>query len=91
MLIGRHMTLLKESRGVAIGVPGVGGAGQSPPKFCRSANPIQTKGADYAPHTTVVRIQKSIYTSGKESFLAKFVDSKSQNKIIEPKLLPKTN
>ena len=37
-------------RGVARG--GGGPGGQSPPKFGRSVNTIQTRGADYAPHTT---------------------------------------
>ena len=36
-------------RGVARGGPG---GGQSPPEFGRSVNPIQTRGTDYAPHTT---------------------------------------
>ena len=31
---------------------GRGQGGQSPPEFGRSVNPIQTRGADYAPHTT---------------------------------------
>ena len=29
-----------------------GGQIPSPPEFGRSVNPIQTRGADYAPHTT---------------------------------------
>ena len=37
------------SRGVARG--GAEGA-VAPPEFGRSVNPIQTRGADYAPHTT---------------------------------------
>ena len=33
--------------------------GQSPPpEFGRSANPIQTKGADYAPHTDIINFFK---------------------------------
>ena len=31
---------------------GRGQGGQSPPEFGRSVNPIQTRGADYAPYTT---------------------------------------
>ena len=37
-------------RGVARGGPG-GGECESPPEFGRSVNPIQIRGADYAPHT----------------------------------------
>ena len=37
------------NRGVARG--GAEGA-RAPPEFGRSVNPIQTRGADYAPHTT---------------------------------------
>ena len=49
-------------RGVARG--GAEGA-LAPPEFGRSVDPIQTRGADYAPHTTASppRIQKAIYTS----------------------------
>ena len=40
---------------------------RAPLEFGRSVNPIQTRGADYAPHTTAnpfpPRIQKTIYTS----------------------------
>ena len=36
-----------------------------PPEFGRSVNPIQTRGADYVPHTTAnhTQIKKAIYTS----------------------------
>ena len=48
-------------RGVAIG------EARGAPEFGRSVNPIQTRGADYAPHTTASppppRNQKAIYTS----------------------------
>ena len=45
-------------RGVARG----GGGGPEPEPFGRSVNPIQTRGEDYAPHTTAIphpRIQKT--------------------------------
>ena len=46
---------------------GVARGGQRPPQeFGRSANPIQTRASDYAPHTTAsppFPIQKAIYTS----------------------------
>ena len=44
----------------------MGGGGVTLLEFGRSVNPIQTRGADYAPHTTAsphLRIQKAIYTS----------------------------
>ena len=56
--------------------------GQSPSKFGRSVNPIQTRGADYAPHTTASpppRIQKAIYTS----------DTSSNSKLPYPGTLTK--
>ena len=56
-------------RGVAREGAGRGGGGEPPPpEFGRSVNPIQTRGADYAPHTTAnhPRIQKAIYTSDKK-------------------------
>ena len=37
-------------RGVAR--EGAGGPEPPPPEFGRSVNPVQTRGADYAPHTT---------------------------------------
>ena len=43
--------LYKEVRGVARGGEGAEGA-RAPPEFGRSVNPIQIRGADYAPHTT---------------------------------------
>ena len=47
-------------------VRGAGG-GRAPPIFGRSTNPIQTRGAYYAPLTLLLaptpRIQKAIYTS----------------------------
>ena len=66
--IWQEPTYLKEetiNRGVARG--GAGGA-RAPPEFGRLVNPIQTRGADYAPHTTAnhPRIQKAIYTSDKK-------------------------
>ena len=51
---------------------GRGGAGawgaRAPSEFGRSVNPIQTRGADFAPHTAACTppppsIQKAIYTS----------------------------
>ena len=49
------------SRGVARG--GAEGA-RAPPEFGRSVNPIETRGADYAPHkTTSPPDSKTIYTS----------------------------
>ena len=44
-----HAILL--TRGVARGGPG-GPEPPPPPEFARSVNPIQTRGTDYAPHTT---------------------------------------
>ena len=48
-------------RGVAKG----GSRAPPPPKFGRSVNPFQTRGADYARHTSASapRIKKAIYTS----------------------------
>ena len=54
----KHSLFIK-SRDVAKGGPGV---------FGKLVNPIQTRGADYARHTTArppPRIQKAIYTSEK--------------------------
>ena len=56
------------NRGVARGGGGLGGSvpPEPAPDFDRSVNPIQTRGVDYAPHTTVSPppwIQKAIYTS----------------------------
>ena len=53
-------------QGIETQPPGAHRVGRSPPKFGRSVNPIQTRGADYALHTTASpppQIHKAIYTS----------------------------